>query len=420
MGRGSRLLAVVTAAVALLATLLGAPSRADDSKWMTGWATAHVYQDNRQTFTMGAFPLQTVRKQTIRQIVETELEGSALKIRLSNFQGGQPVHFGHATVAISAAGPALEPGTVRHLTFEGESSLVIPPGQVRVSDEVDLPVQRGDHLAISLYVVEANGPYSGHSEAKNVGYYSPPLTGDLTDDLVSPALSIPTPAWTWIQAVEVLSTPRPVIVVLGDSVSDGFISPEVRQEWPGRLAERLGDQAAVINNAIDASIATPTACALCGPSLLTRLQHDAISLPGVTHVIVFVGVNDVTQLVPPARITDAYAEAARRLHARGIEMILATLTPRYDVALGWDPDVHGPNRHRVNNWIRTNEALFDGIVDFDAALRWDADPDRMFPPYDSGDNSHPNVLGMQVLAETVDLRLLDISTGSSTAPKGDN
>lgn len=405
--------------MAVLATAFAVPSRGEDAKWMTGWATAHVYQDNRQTFTMGAFPLQTVRQQTIRQIVETELEGSALRIRLSNFQGGQPVHFGHATVAISAAGPALKTGTLRELTFDGDRSLVIPPGKGAVSDEVDLTVKRGDHLAISLYVVKADGPYSGHSEAKNVSYYSAPLTGDLSDDLVSPALSIPTPAWTWVQAVDVLAEPRPVIVVLGDSVSDGFLSPEVRQEWPGRLAERLGDEAVVINNAIDASIATPTACALCGPPLISRLHHDAIGLAGVTHVIVFLGVNDVTQLVSPTRITDAYAEAARRLHANGIEMILATLTPRYDVALGWDPEVHGPNRHRVNNWIRTNYALFDGIVDFDEALRWDADPDRMFPAYDSGDNSHPNMLGMQVLAESVDLHLLDLSA-SQTSTDGGN
>ena len=399
--------------VALAAAMFVAPSRAEASKWMTGWATAHVYQDNRQTFTWGAFPLQTVRKQTLRQIVQTELEGSALRIRLSNSQGGKPVEFGHATVAISTAGAALKSGTMRELTFNGERSLTLAPRQVAVSDEVDLTVKRGDHLAISLYVVQADGPYSGHSESKNVGYYSAPLTGDFTDDLVAPALSNPTHAWSWIQAVEVLSTPRPVIVVLGDSVSDGFMSPEVRQEWPGRLAERLGSQAVVINNAIDASIATPTACGLCGPPLISRLHHDAISLPGVTHVIVFLGVNDVTQLVPPQRITDAYAEAARRLQLNGIEMIQATLTPRYDVALGWDPDVHGPNRHRVNNWIRANEALFDGIVDFDAALRWNVDPDRMFPPYDSGDNSHPNMLGMQVLAETVDLRLLDISTSQN-------
>ena len=415
MARGSRLAVVVTCAVALLAALFAAPSQAQSSKWMVGWATSHVFQDNRQTFTLGAFPLQSVRQQTIRQIVETELEGSALRVRLSNSQGGQPVHFGHATVGISTAGPVIESGTLRHLSFNGgEQSLTLAPGQVAVSDEVDLTVTRGDHLAISLYVVKADGPYSGHMESKNVGYYAQPLTGDLTDDLVSPLLNTPTPAWSWVQAVDVLSTPRPVIVVLGDSVSDGFESPEVRQEWPGRLAERLGSQAVVINNALDANIATPTGCALCGPSLNTRLHHDAISLPGVTHVIVFLGVNDVTQLVPPARITDAYAEAARRLHAAGIEMIISTLTPRYDVALGWDPEVHGPNRLRVNNWIRTNEALFDGVVDIDKAIRWDVDPNRIFPPYDSGDNSHPNIVGMQVLAETVDLHLLDVSTSGST------
>lgn len=382
---------------------------------MVGWAAAHVYQDNRQTFTMGAFPLQTVREQTIRQIVETELEGSALRVRLSNAQGGNPVVFGRATVGISSSGPVIEPGTLRQLTFNGgEPSLTLAPGQVALSDEVDLTVARSDHLAISLYVVEATAPYSGHMESKNVGYYSAPLTGDLTAALASPALSAPTVSWSWIQAVELLSTPRPVIVVLGDSVSDGFLSPEVRQEWPGRLAARLGSAAVVINNALDANVATPTGCALCGPPLVARLDQDAISLAGVTHVIVFVGVNDVTQLVPPARITAAYAEAARRLQANGIEMILSTLTPRYDVALGWDPAVHGPARLAVNDWIRNNTTLFDGVVDFDAAIRWDVDPNRIYPPYDSGDNSHPNVVGMQVLADTIDLQLLDISTSSGT------
>lgn len=49
------------------------------------------------------------------------------------------------------------------------------------------------------------------------------------------------------------------------------------------------------------------------------------------------------------------------------------------------------------------------MVDFDAALRDRAQPDRYDPLLDTGDHLHPNDAGMAVLADAVDvdaLRLL--------------
>ena len=61
-------------------------------------------------------------------------------------------------------------------------------------------------------------------------------------------------------------------------------------------------------------------------------------------------------------------------------------------------------RQAVNRWIRTS-GEYDGVVDFDAAVRDPADPLRLRPAYDSGDHLHPNDAGMQAMARAVPLRL---------------
>jgi lysophospholipase L1-like esterase len=58
----------------------------------------------------------------------------------------------------------------------------------------------------------------------------------------------------------------------------------------------------------------------------------------------------------------------------------------------------------VNEWIR-NSGAFDGVIDFDAVVRDPADPTRMLPAYDKGDNLHPNDAGYKAMAESIDLGL---------------
>ncbi|GAA3289838.1 hypothetical protein GCM10020295_02700 [Streptomyces cinereospinus] len=59
----------------------------------------------------------------------------------------------------------------------------------------------------------------------------------------------------------------------------------------------------------------------------------------------------------------------------------------------------------MNAWIR-GSGVFDAVVDFDAAVRDPADPQRMLARYDSGDHLHPNDAGFQAMADAVDLRTL--------------
>ena len=61
-------------------------------------------------------------------------------------------------------------------------------------------------------------------------------------------------------------------------------------------------------------------------------------------------------------------------------------------------------RTAVNEWIRTS-GTFDGIIDFDAAVRDPANPSAYLETYDSGDHVHPNDRGYAAMANSIDLSL---------------
>jgi lysophospholipase L1-like esterase len=49
--------------------------------------------------------------------------------------------------------------------------------------------------------------------------------------------------------------------------------------------------------------------------------------------------------------------------------------------------------------------VYDGVIDFNAATRDPASPERFLPAYDSGDHLHPNDAGYAAMANAIDLRL---------------
>lgn len=92
-----------------------------------------------------------------------------------------------------------------------------------------------------------------------------------------------------------------------------------------------------------------------------------------------------------------------RVQAKGLRIFGGTLTPfegaDYYYAEGEE------KRQTVNEFIRTSGA-FDGVIDFDKAIRDPDNPNRLLPEYDSGDNLHPSDAGYQAMADAVNLELL--------------
>jgi lysophospholipase L1-like esterase len=61
-------------------------------------------------------------------------------------------------------------------------------------------------------------------------------------------------------------------------------------------------------------------------------------------------------------------------------------------------------RQAVNQFIRTGQS-FDGVIDFDQAVRDPNNPARFLPAFDSGDHLHPNDAGYRAMAQSINLSL---------------
>jgi len=121
------------------------------------------------------------------------------------------------------------------------------------------------------------------------------------------------------------------------------------------------------------------------------------------------GINDIGMARggagPTAEILiAAHRQIIERAHARGLTVIGATLTP-YEGANQYS-EAGDAVRKAINDWIRTS-GVYDGVVDFDAAVRDPQRPTKFVATHQAGDYLHPNSTGYKAMAAAVDLRLLE-------------
>lgn len=133
--------------------------------------------------------------------------------------------------------------------------------------------------------------------------------------------------------------------------------------------------------------------------------------------MIFEGVNDIgvadatiaNQTLTYTRLLSAFKQIATRIHAFGIPVFAATITP-FSAPNGnttlqpYTSDLREQTRQKVNDFIR-HSGTFDAVLDFDAVLRNNTVPSQLADGYQSGDYLHPNVKGYELLAESFDLGL---------------
>lgn len=154
-----------------------------------------------------------------------------------------------------------------------------------------------------------------------------------------------------------------------------------------------------------------------GPNALGRIDRDVLAHAGVKYVMIFEGVNDIgtadTSAASQTKIGDqliaAFQQIATRVHAFGIPIFAATITPFCAPAnqTGIQPysdPTREMTRQRVNAWIK-NSGVFDYVVDFDKVLADPAIPSQLSGVYNSGDFLHPNVNGYGAIADAFPLTI---------------
>src|SRR6185295_17638620 len=176
---------------------------------------------------------------------------------------------------------------------------------------------------------------------------------------------LPSASSFFLARVEVVPSARtPVLVAFGDSITDGTQSGlDANKRWPDLLAARLaaaGIRMSVVNGAIGGGRVLEDGV---GPSALARFDRDVLAQPGVTHVVIMEGINDLLRGTNPPdprdeitaeELIEGQRQLVERAHERGLVVIGATLTPIGGLARG------GPAAQAkvdaVNAWIRTSGA----------------------------------------------------------------
>jgi lysophospholipase L1-like esterase len=390
---------------------LPGPASAAERCWLASWASSQQIPEERN-----ALPATDLADATLRQIVRLSLGGERFRVRVSNLFGTAPLRIDAAHLARSAdpASPLLS-GTGRALTFAGQSSIVIPAGAEYLSDPVELGAPALSHLAISLHLPEAPARQTSHPGSRATSYL---LRGNHVAAADLPAAKT-VDHWYQLAAVEVDARPNSsAIAVVGDSITDGYgVQPNTDRRWPDHLmrrlqTDRIGRGFALLNHGIGGNRLLEDGL---GPNAAARFARE-IAQPGISHVIVLEGVNDLGSLgrSPDAgseryrALTDrmilAYSQMVQAARARGIRAIGATIMPHGGSDYYRMTEASEAARQRINAWIRAR-GNFDAVIDFDAVMRDPADPTRLRPELDSGDHLHPSLLGYERMAAAVPLKL---------------
>jgi len=200
------------------------------------------------------------------------------------------------------------------------------------------------------------------------------------------------------------------IVAFGDSIT--------AQPWPDCFARRLTelgiDNRAIIRRGIGGNRVLRDYKFRIkkhwGEAGIKRFEHTLDTAVGADAVIVLHGINDIihpgvnnpicpmSELPTPEELIEGYRTYIAIAHKLGLKIYLATLLPcpRCLNDGGYREEI----RLAANEWIRTTDE-HDGVIDFEAAVRREDDPQQMILEYDSGDHLHPSLAGAKKMAWSI-------------------
>ncbi|MCX8474468.1 MAG: SGNH/GDSL hydrolase family protein [Sphingomonas sp.] len=383
------------AAAAAMLLVAAAPAK---ERWTRAW-TASMWQ-------VADDQVRSLENVTIRSAVRVGAGGRQLRLRLANDYG--------PALSVGAASVRLAGGKAVKVTFDGQASVRVPEGAPLVSDPIALPVKAFDVVEVSLFFPESTPLVTVHDVVGEQTLISPP--GDHTQ------ADFPAPVEKWrlrplIAGLDVLTDkPRPVVVAFGDSITDnvGCANDAMpRCRWGDVLGRRLaaaGKPHVVVTQAISGNriLANGT-----GPSALSRFDRDVLAVPGVSHVVLLEGINDIGNsgrvvkgalrpTITADQLLAGYKQLALRARERGIKVYAMTILP-YEGAMYQTPAGEAM-RVQVNAWIRTAKA-FDAVIDMEKVMADPANPKRLAANMQGGDNLHPDGRGETAMGEAIDLGL---------------
>ena len=377
---------IITSALALLAAI-GLQAQ---TKWTATWATAI-----EAPLAESDMPKTSMTNSTLRQVIHVSIGGDKLRMQLSNEKSQQPVEIKSVYIADTDGGKAIDQKTAKYLTFNGSRSATIEPGKAVYTDVAQYKLKPLQRLSVTISY--------GNTPVKATTHRGSRTTSYLAQGEVSPKADFAEVEkfehWYSIAALEVEAPASTrCIACLGNSITDGRgTTTDAQNRWTDVLAEQLGGKVAVINLGIGGN------CVIRGglsAPASERFDRDILAQQGVTDLIIFEGVNDLSGIKDDGAETVRWLKKFYRLFAKkakekGMRVYGGTIMP-FKNSFAYS-ETHEKARQEVNQWIRTAPD-YDGVIDFDKATADPADPEALMENLQS-DWLHPNADGYKVMGE---------------------
>ena len=377
---------IITSALALLAAI-GLQAQ---TKWTATWATAI-----EAPLAESDMPKTSMTNSTLRQVIHVSIGGDKLRMQLSNEKSQQPVEIKSVYIADTDGGKAIDQKTAKYLTFNGSRSATIEPGKAVYTDVAQYKLKPLQRLSVTISY--------GNTPVKATTHRGSRTTSYLAQGEVAPKADFAEVEkfehWYSIAALEVEAPASTrCIACLGNSITDGRgTTTDAQNRWTDVLAEQLGGKVAVINLGIGGN------CVIRGglsAPASERFDRDILAQQGVTDLVIFEGVNDLSSIKDDGAktvrmLTKFYRLFAKKAKEKGMRVYGGTIMP-FKNSFAYS-ETHEKARQEVNQWIRTAPD-YDGVIDFDKATADPKDPEALMESLQS-DWLHPNADGYKVMGE---------------------
>jgi lysophospholipase L1-like esterase len=342
---------------------------------------------------------------TIRQTLKVSVGTEQIRLKISNAFGVTNLPITAVTIALPANQTAgihqIQTSTLQKVTFSGSESISVPNGALVVSDPLNFKLKAQTIVTVSIYLAagQTTNSITSHPGSRTTSWWQ------YGNAVSSPSLAVTNSTtqsaahWYFLSSIEAWVSPtHGSLVVVGDSITDGRGSDtNQNNRWPDLLFAKLQKNPSTSHLSI-ANLAAGGNRILAdgnGPNTFGRIERDVLAHPGVRYALLFEGVNDIgtAEATPAAQdatynsLVLAYKQIATRIHAAGIPVFGATITPflapaNFTGSLYSHPE-REKTRVRVNAFIRES-GTFDAVIDFDKLLADPKIPSQLKAEYDSG------------------------------------
>lgn len=370
------------------------------ARWVGTW-TASPY-----LAAADAQPAAALSNSVLRQVTHASLGGNQIRVQFSNLVGNGPVTIKSAHVALCKATPkvdgSIDTATDKALTFSGMESVTIPAKMEIWSDPLDFALPALGNLSITTALGSVPSELTAHAGARTDSYVQANSTDVSAANLTSAPHNL---HWYFISGIDVMApADAQGIVAIGDSITDGRgTTDNGNTRWTDYLAARLQANAATKNVSLMNQGIGATNLVGTGTAAEARFARDVLGQSGVKYVIVLDGVNDIGSSNGSTlnNMKGAYDKLIKAAHDKGLLIYGGTITP-FGANSYYTKD-HEDLRQAINTYIKSG--VFDGVIDFDAAVTDAGNPPKLAASTETTDGLHPGPAGYKAMADKVDLTL---------------